>query len=207
MEDGELQIKIKPSIRQKWTTTLYNVFQEKKKHSLHLKEETSEAWGEKDMMTYCKNIESHIHETTYEKEYNNGTEIYKYKTKSLFGFELEEKHVYYNLQSYLKEINLIFSILTFIPFTKIPKNFIELFNISDQELSSFSSHSKWLREYIEREKTSKLIYNEKTSEKGIFNCPKCKSFKIEMEEKQTRSADEPMTIFCKCEECETTFIK
>lgn len=36
---------------------------------------------------------------------------------------------------------------------------------------------------------------------GIFKCGKCKSYKTEYTEKQTRSADEPSTKFCYCHNC------
>jgi DNA-directed RNA polymerase subunit M/transcription elongation factor TFIIS len=206
MDDIERE-PIKSTVRQRWVKTLINVFKEKKRHFEISSIDKENTWNEKEIQTYCKKLEEHIQKNTYKIENNNGQIIYKYKSNVLFSFESNEKHKFLNLQSYLKSINLVFSILTFIPYNKIPKDFLGMFDLTDKELSSYSGHAKWLRDYIEREKKSKLIYNEKSSEKGIFNCPKCKSFKIEMEEKQTRSADEPMTIYCKCEECETTFIK
>lgn len=36
---------------------------------------------------------------------------------------------------------------------------------------------------------------------GMFQCGKCKSFDIETRQAQTRSADEPMTIFAYCQGC------
>lgn len=36
---------------------------------------------------------------------------------------------------------------------------------------------------------------------GLFKCGKCKSYKTEYNEKQTRSADEPTTKFCYCHKC------
>ena len=37
--------------------------------------------------------------------------------------------------------------------------------------------------------------------KGLFECPKCHSDKTTHTEKQTRSADEPMTVFIQCLAC------
>lgn len=37
--------------------------------------------------------------------------------------------------------------------------------------------------------------------KGLFECPKCHSQKTTHTEKQTRSADEPMTVFIQCLAC------
>jgi transcription elongation factor S-II len=36
---------------------------------------------------------------------------------------------------------------------------------------------------------------------GFFKCVRCKSYKTEYNEKQTRSADEPTTKFCFCHNC------
>ena len=36
---------------------------------------------------------------------------------------------------------------------------------------------------------------------GLFKCGKCKSYKTEYNERQTRSADEPTTKFCYCHTC------
>lgn len=197
--EDEFDNLIPNEIRQKWTKTLRNVYVEKQKHS--------NKSLDIDVNKYFKELEEIIFENSFKLEINNGIEIYKYKNKHLFKFEKLKKHLFYNLQSYLKDINLIFSILTLIPFEKIPLKPNKILQFGDKELSLYSGHAQWLKEYREKEKTSKKIFNEKSNEKGIFSCPKCKSFKIEMDEKQTRSADEPMTIYCKCEECDCTFVK
>ena len=36
---------------------------------------------------------------------------------------------------------------------------------------------------------------------GMFTCVRCKSQKTSSSQKQTRSADEPMTVFVKCDNC------
>lgn len=41
--------------------------------------------------------------------------------------------------------------------------------------------------------------------KSMYTCPKCKSRRISHFAMQTRSADEPMTIFCTCLECGKAF--
>lgn len=39
------------------------------------------------------------------------------------------------------------------------------------------------------------------AEKGMFPCGKCKSDRVSHTQMQTRSADEPMTLFLKCKDC------
>jgi transcription elongation factor S-II len=47
------------------------------------------------------------------------------------------------------------------------------------------------------------VHNIKKMEQpdGLFKCGKCKSYKTEYSERQTRSADEPTTKFCYCHNC------
>lgn len=40
-----------------------------------------------------------------------------------------------------------------------------------------------------------------TEEKTMLQCRKCKAWKVSYYEMQTRSADEPMTVFCECMAC------
>jgi DNA-directed RNA polymerase subunit M/transcription elongation factor TFIIS len=62
-------------------------------------------------------------------------------------------------------------------------------------------------EELNPEKFSKIInkksYNKYKNNKGsnIFTCPKCKKAECEVTQKQTRSGDEPPTIFVKCLVC------
>ena len=62
----------------------------------------------------------------------------------------------------------------------------------------------------EREKAEKKIIDARRSDwmaatskvkEGIFACIKCKSKLTQYYEMQTRSADEPMTVFASCTEC------
>lgn len=53
-----------------------------------------------------------------------------------------------------------------------------------------------------RELTNIEIYKYKDSEtEGVFDCPRCKSKNTSTQQKQTRSADEPMTNFNSCKSC------
>ena len=61
--------------------------------------------------------------------------------------------------------------------------------------------------YHETIAKAKVLLSEKTkSSSGLFQCRRCKSFDVDTEQKQTRSADEPMTIFCLCTKCGLRFV-
>ena len=77
------------------------------------------------------------------------------------------------------------------------------------EISSFNSEQlfpeRW-KELIDKHLTNindDLPVQIKLEDRadGLFKCGKCKSYKTEYNEKQTRSADEPTTKFCYCHKC------
>lgn len=81
--------------------------------------------------------------------------------------------------------------------------------VSDDILVKGTCHEEWETQfYAEQDLARKVLYG-KTSKpiKGIFSCTKCKSFDVDTEQKQTRSADEPMTIFCTCNVCGQRFVR
>lgn len=81
--------------------------------------------------------------------------------------------------------------------------------INEFEISSFNSEQlfpeKW-KELCDKHLTNinddipEQIKLEDRAD-GLFKCGKCKSYKTEYNEKQTRSADEPTTKFCYCHNC------
>jgi len=57
--------------------------------------------------------------------------------------------------------------------------------------------AKFKRDFYDPDAKPKM----KTKRKGMYQCGKCKSFDIDIRLFQTRGADEPMTVFAKCENC------
>lgn len=51
----------------------------------------------------------------------------------------------------------------------------------------------------------KLTTDEFSGSSGLLTCRKCKGNKIDFNPQQTRGADEPMTIFCTCMDCNTNW--
>lgn len=60
-----------------------------------------------------------------------------------------------------------------------------------------ASRTDWLD--VNREKMNKLAGIK--NQRGLFTCRRCKSSKTTHYQKQTRCADEPMTVFVQCTEC------
>ena len=53
----------------------------------------------------------------------------------------------------------------------------------------------------EQARIEKEFLEKKLKIDSIYTCGKCKKNKVEHYQKQTRSADEPMTVFCHCLLC------
>lgn len=86
--------------------------------------------------------------------------------------------------------------------------FESLFSTEDELLTEKTAHAKWEDDFYASQNFARSVLKG-TGEKpqtGIFSCKRCKSFDVDTEQKQTRSADEPMTIFCTCNSCGKRFI-
>lgn len=59
--------------------------------------------------------------------------------------------------------------------------------------------------FPERHEKVKENVKKKETTEGIIKCGKCKSYKTEYYQLQTRSADEPMTTFVHCNNCDNRF--
>lgn len=55
---------------------------------------------------------------------------------------------------------------------------------------------------LKAESLAKLIVKKEVAEDGMFKCNRCKSMKTVYYQMQTRSADEPMTTYVTCTNCE-----
>lgn len=67
-------------------------------------------------------------------------------------------------------------------------------------------YAEWRALHAANAQESKRVLEERTSAAGDFiKCRKCGSNEIDTEQKQTRSADEPMTVFCCCRVCGKRF--
>ena len=142
---------------------------------------------------YLKDIEKEIYNYTIYKCRNlNIVPTWNILLKKIYINK--SRTIFINLQSdnYIKNKRLIIRLLNY-EFT--PK---ELVNMTPQEL--FPEH--WKRLIDEKYKREKVLYEtKKEAMTDRFKCKKCKSKETCYYELQTRSADEPMTIFITCINC------
>lgn len=81
----------------------------------------------------------------------------------------------------------------------------KIFELPLESLWPGGPYAKAKERSIERDMAKDYnIANEKDY-KGLFRCNKCKGYKTTYYELQTRSADEPMTVFVTCHVCRLTW--
>lgn len=69
-------------------------------------------------------------------------------------------------------------------------------------LEADSEYGSWRDAHLAEISRAKAVLEaSEETEAAFIVCRKCKSNSVDTEQKQTRSADEPMTIFCKCRKC------
>jgi len=135
--------------------------------------------------------------------------------KSVFNYTIQESNSRkivkkwdnpYFVQIYIDRMRSIYINLKNEEF----KNQIKIGEITPQQLSSMTHQEmnpqRW-KECIERKikkDNSRLNTNVEAST-DMFTCKKCKSKRCTYYELQTRSADEPMTIFVTCLDCGKNF--
>jgi len=63
------------------------------------------------------------------------------------------------------------------------------------------NYANQMEELIHKELRKEYIAKEVKNQDGFFKCGRCKSVKTTYYQMQTRSADEPMTVFVSCLNC------
>ena len=138
----------------------------------------------------CKDLEKCILNYAYDACYNepawdnpNFSSIYKQKFLSL-------QHNIRN-NSQLKEKIV----------TKKLKP-LEVIEMRPEQLDPNGKYAKVLEKRIHREMRKEALTKEAKNQEGFFTCNRCKSKKTTYYQLQTRSADEPMTTYVSCLNCD-----
>jgi DNA-directed RNA polymerase subunit M/transcription elongation factor TFIIS len=82
-----------------------------------------------------------------------------------------------------------------------PKNIGDILSSIEQD----TEYGKWKENYMGGISRARRVLEERHDTGTFIQCRRCKSSEVDTEQKQTRSADEPMTIFCLCRKCGQRF--
>lgn len=77
----------------------------------------------------------------------------------------------------------------------------DVIGMQPEQLWFDGPRAKQVEKKIHTELRKQALANEAKNQDGLFKCGKCKSMKTTYYEMQTRSADEPMTVFVSCLSC------
>jgi DNA-directed RNA polymerase subunit M/transcription elongation factor TFIIS len=129
----------------------------------------------------------------------HGIPVWQYSTgTTLFETDRTEAHAREHMSAYSDAIEALLESM------KIPELKAKL--LSGQEIQDNDAHgteyARWHEKYLDGISSAKKILDERLETNDVFiQCKRCKSNAVDTEQKQTRSADEPMTIFCACRKC------
>jgi DNA-directed RNA polymerase subunit M/transcription elongation factor TFIIS len=130
--------------------------------------------------------------------------VWQYSTETvLFETDREEIHFKEFSASYSDQIEIIRAAFSHAKdeIMKDPKN-ISLNMKNNEQGTDFGL---WGDAHLKSLARARIVLEEKRDTGTFIQCRKCKSSEVDTDQKQTRSADEPMTIFCQCRKCGTRF--
>src|SRR6056300_797396 len=78
---------------------------------------------------------------------------------------------------------------------------LDIVDMRPEELLPNGNYANQMEELIHKELRKEYIAKEVKNQDGFFKCGRCKSVKTTYYQMQTRSADEPMTVFVSCLNC------
>jgi DNA-directed RNA polymerase subunit M/transcription elongation factor TFIIS len=152
-------------------------------------------------------IEQHVHSNRQTiLDISSGVDVYRYGNVDVLAIDSLDAHVQAASSHYTEQMRRAAWILH----TKMltTKEAIDALSCPVDELVAGTDHAKWEAEFFEQKERARGVLSGRSAPvSGIFACPKCKSFDVDTDQKQTRSADEPMTIFCCCNSCGSRFIR
>lgn len=79
---------------------------------------------------------------------------------------------------------------------------IDVVDMRPEDMWPDGPYAKTIEAGIHKQLRKEYINREKKNQDGFFKCGRCKSMKTTYYQMQTRSADEPMTVFVSCLNCE-----
>ena len=106
------------------------------------------------------------------------------------------KHKFLSLQNGLKDNPTLKDKIT----QKILKS-KDVIDMRPEQLCPDGLYAKQIEVKIHKDMRKEYLKREIQQQDGFFKCGRCKSMKTTYYEMQTRSADEPMTVFVSCLNC------
>lgn len=152
-------------------------------------------------------VEHEIHAHRQKKLAVADVNVYRYGTTDILDIDSPEAHEAAAASHYTEQMRRISWAIQAHKITS-HEEVMKAIRASSDSLVEKTSYATWESAFLDRrERAREVLSGREVAKTGIFSCPKCKSFDVDTDQKQTRSADEPMTIFCTCNSCGSRFIR
>jgi len=161
-------------------------------------------------IVFARSAEQFVHANRQNViEIGHGVEIYRYGKTDVLDLDSDAVHYTAALSQYNNSLRRIAWMLQNGNIDEIKHTPIEEWlSFHEDKITLGTLHNEWETKFFAQQELARSILSGKYVPKnGIFQCSKCNSFDVDTEQKQTRSADEPMTIFCTCNSCGKRFIR
>jgi len=153
-------------------------------------------------------IEHDIWSTICKTGFLHGIPVWQYGESLIFETDRPEVHFREAAAAYTDKLEKALGLIAIPHFKEqIITNSLTLMDslldsIEDHEIEALCEYGHWRDSNLQSIKKAKAVLEEREETTDAFIvCKKCKSNAVDTEQKQTRSADEPMTIFCVCRKC------
>ena len=78
----------------------------------------------------------------------------------------------------------------------------QLVLLTDAEMARGTDVERWTQAFeLELANEARLVNPTRIATTSLLKCRRCKSDRISTNQIQTRSSDEPMTLYCHCDDC------
>ena len=178
--------------RERWIATLSNLAASRVKYP----------------MAFARGVENEAYSKRQTKlQIGDGVEVCRYGAYDVLDLDTPDAHANAALSNYTGILRRVAWALH--GSTSVTSNsFHAWLDSTDDALVDGTAHAEWERHfYAKQDLAREVLVGKDKNVRGIFACTRCKSFDVDTEQKQTRSADEPMTIFCCCNSCGSRFIR
>ena len=184
---------IPPQIRVQWIKTLSNSLEKR---------------GVARHENYARKVE-HVCNLSRQKRIvlDEGIKAFQYGSEILLEFDAPSNHVAASVFSYTSAIERAFWMCESVSAKTLQEgleNILAFLSEKDEDLCENTEHAEWESGFYQRQNEAKAflkVGKDEIKTSGLFSCVSCKSFDVDVEQKQCRSADEGMDVFISCNRC------
>ena len=136
-----------------------------------------------------------------------GVGAFRYGSETLLECDSPTNHAAAAVFSYTASIERAFWICESVSFKTLIdglKDISALLSEKDEDLCENTEHAEWESGFYPRQNEAKAflkVGKDEIKTSGLFSCVVCKSFDVDVEQKQCRSSDEGMDVFISCNRC------